>query len=149
MSKKIGQRLESERVDRLKFTQREVAPHLEVTERTYANYEGGSTKLPAEKLAKLATLGIGADLLYILLGERALYAMSENEQTLLARFRMLKEEEQKRVFNMIEHMQTPQTGTHIYGAIGQYVTGNGQYFAGDVRVPFTVNVGNSEKKSEE
>lgn len=142
----IGRRLEQERTGR-GLKQVPVSRYLGITDRTYINYEGGSTEMGVIPLTGLASLGL--DVLYILTGERSYCATLDDEKDLLTRYRRLNPAERARVLNMMSQMQEPQGETSIYGAVGQYVVGNAQYVAGDMRAPFMMNVGNAEKKTKD
>ncbi len=65
----VGDRFRKER-EKLHLTQKQLASRLATTEKTIIGYEGGGT-MP--KLAKLVLFhGLGADLLYILVGDQSM-----------------------------------------------------------------------------
>lgn len=80
----IGVRLREER-DRLKLSQLALTNYLGVTSRTQSEYEKGNNFPKADYLAQFQSLG--ADVLYILTGERAVGVVSDEEATLLAALR--------------------------------------------------------------
>jgi transcriptional regulator with XRE-family HTH domain len=80
----IGERIYQER-ERLSLTQPEVAELCGVTMRSQRNYEHGDRSPDAEYLAALAANGL--DVLYILTGQRAGFALSPEEQTMLGFYR--------------------------------------------------------------
>ena len=87
----ISTRLQEER-KRLGLTQEAVAPQLGATKRSVTNWEGGAALPGAEVLARYAAAG--ADVLYILTGQRAggasapppPRAVSEGDRILLDNF---------------------------------------------------------------
>lgn len=80
----IGQRLLRER-ERLGLTQPDLADVCGVTMRSQRNYEKGERQPDAAYLAAIATAG--ADVLYILTGQRSGVVLSPDECELLALFR--------------------------------------------------------------
>lgn len=91
----IGERLKEERV-RLGLTQPAIAELTSVSKNTQINYEKDFRSPDATYLAAIA--GLGADVLYIVTGQRtpqAEGALSVREQKVLYTFRELSEEDQK------------------------------------------------------
>ncbi|MDR1063636.1 MAG: helix-turn-helix domain-containing protein [Azoarcus sp.] len=72
---------------RLGYNQEGFAEIAGVSRRTYAEWEGGKTSPPAVQLAKYTA--VGADVLYILTGERsgATSVLTADERQLLDRYR--------------------------------------------------------------
>jgi len=80
----IGRRLKEER-NRLGFTQPALAAVGETTKKTQIDYENDATQPKAGYLAAIAKLG--ADVQYIITGQRSAAALSVDEEELISRFR--------------------------------------------------------------
>lgn len=80
----ISERLEEER-KRLGFTQAQMAGLGGVAVRTYSNYEAGDREPGVGLLAGLAK--VGADVQYIITGQRSAQALSQDEDQLISLFR--------------------------------------------------------------
>lgn len=83
----ISDRLRQER-DRLGLTQSEIAKLCGVAFRTYCDYEAGKTEPKASFLNKIDKLG--ADVMYILTGDRTLKGdITSEEQRLIENYRAM------------------------------------------------------------
>ncbi len=110
----ISTRLQEER-KRLGLTQEAVAAQLGATKRSVINWEGGAALPGAEVLARYAAAG--ADVLYILTGQRAggasapppPRAVSEGDRILLDNF----------------HAAPPQVQAGVKTALGAFAPGGG------------------------
>jgi len=80
----VGLRLEEER-KRLGFTQDQMAGLGGVAKRTYCNYEAGIREPGAGLFSGLGK--IGADVQYIITGQRSTQALSQDEERLISLFR--------------------------------------------------------------
>lgn len=80
----IGGRLREER-ERLGVNQTDFASHGGVGRKSQFNYEDGGRMPDAAYLAAIAELG--ADVLYIVTGERSAHALLDNERLMLERYR--------------------------------------------------------------
>jgi transcriptional regulator with XRE-family HTH domain len=80
----IGERLKEER-KRLGYSQEAFATTAGITRRPYAEWESGNTSPTAAQLAALSAAG--ADVLYIVTGERSGAAITPDEREMLALFR--------------------------------------------------------------
>ena len=80
----FSDRLRAER-ERLNLSQQALADRCGVTARSQRNYEAGERLPDAAYLSALSATG--ADVLYILTGQRSAYGLSADEQELLALFR--------------------------------------------------------------
>jgi transcriptional regulator with XRE-family HTH domain len=90
----IGKRLKEER-ERLGFSQEEFAVHAGVTRSPYTSWEAGKTSPTAVQLAAIAAAG--ADVLYILTGERSsgTSTLKPDEEALVDNFRHCSPEAQR------------------------------------------------------
>lgn len=136
MIKQISARLAQERA-RLKLTQAKMASYAGVVMRTYVNYEAGSREIGGGALAQLAA--VGADVLYILTGERSTTALSKDERVVLEGYRALDTRGRAGVLGMISGLTTPEGGVRVQGTVGQYVEG-------DMKAPFTLHIGKKKKE---
>jgi|APLak6261664116_1056043.scaffolds.fasta_scaffold07824_1 transcriptional regulator with XRE-family HTH domain len=119
MRKIIGERLEEERV-RLGKKKGEMAAIGGVAGSAYTNYLEGNRAPDAEFLALIAAAG--ADVQYILTGQRSSSALAPDEQALLAGYRALDARGKAGVFGVIGGLTQPaeKTGKFIvHGDIGQ------------------------------
>lgn len=101
--KKISERLAEERV-RLNMNKSQMASAGKVANSTYTNYEEGNRSPDADFLAAIAEAGV--DVQYILTGVRynaiandpaAYTVLNKREQALLANYRAIDDEEDKRL----------------------------------------------------
>lgn len=100
----FGKRLAEER-NRLGFTQNSLATLMVKTSRTQIKYESGETMPDGLYFIKLYQLG--ADVTYILTGERMKGALNPEETALLNGFNALDERGKAGVFGMIRGMLHP------------------------------------------
>lgn len=100
----FGKRLAEER-NRLGYTQNSLATLMVKTSRTQIKYESGETMPDGLYLIKLYQLG--ADVTYILTGERMKGALNPEEMALLNGFNALDERGKAGVFGMIRGMLHP------------------------------------------
>nr|WP_263263031.1 helix-turn-helix transcriptional regulator [Pseudomonas sp. RIT-PI-S] len=100
---KIGDRLKEERV-RLGFNQADFAAVGGVAKTSQFNYEKGDRSPDAEYLAKV--LGAGADILYIVSGQRVPPAASLDaaESLLLSRYRAVGARDRDTLNHILERM---------------------------------------------
>jgi transcriptional regulator with XRE-family HTH domain len=136
----IGGRLEEERL-RLGYSQKSLATLTVKTSRTQIKYESGETMPDAAYLLKLARLG--ADVYYIITGERSANALTVEEQALLNGYRSLDERGKLGVHALIGGMTTPEETAAkavFKGSVGQAVHGN-------INAPFTIDMGGTKKKN--
>lgn len=97
----VGARLREER-NRLGYTQNSLATLMVKTARTQIKYESGETMPDGLYLIKLYQLG--ADVTYILTGERMKGVLTPEEMALLNGFNALDERGKAGVFGMIRGM---------------------------------------------
>lgn len=144
MRELIGARLREER-ERLGYNQLDFAAIGGASKRSQIDWEQGKLVPNAEFLAMVAAAG--ADVLYILTGERASSALSKDERELLSGYRGLDIRGKAGVLGMIDGMSAapssaaaPRIGSvQFHGAVGQQITG-------DITAPQTINVSGGKKK---
>lgn len=100
----IGKRLQEER-KRLGFNQDEFASQLQLSKRTVAAYEAGSSDIGASVLGQTGVLGV--DVLYVVTGTRtpaAADSLSDEENALVQRYRTMPPENRATVDRVAEAM---------------------------------------------
>ncbi|PRC90988.1 helix-turn-helix domain-containing protein [Solimicrobium silvestre] len=153
-------RLRAER-KRLGLNQEKFAVLGGVTKDTQLNYESGSRKPDSDYLAAIARAGV--DVLYLLTGELAVSALTQEENEVLIGYRSLDTRGKAGVLGLIdgmapiektkkeelkkENLEIPVTpisgGNHFYGKVGEMTDVKGdQYNSGSK----TINVGGDKKK---
>lgn len=136
----IGARLKQER-ERLGYNQLDFAAIGGASKRSQIDWEQGKLVPNAEFLAMIAAAGV--DVLYILTGEQASSALTQDEKELLSGYRDLDIRGKAGVLGMINGMSTPPVQRNqsvvFHGAIGQQVTG-------DITAPTTITVESKKKK---
>ena len=128
----ISTRLQEER-KRLGLTQEAVATQLGATKRSVINWEGGAALPGAEVLARYAAAG--ADVLYILTGQRAggvkpAPTLTAEEETMLSYFRDASKEVRRAALGALLGASAP-TGGHASGS-GQNNVGDNAIQIGSV-----------------
>ncbi len=128
----ISTRLQEER-KRLGLTQEAVAAQLGATKRSVINWEGGAALPGAEVLARYAAAG--ADVLYILTGQRAggvkpAPTLTAEEETMLSYFRDASKEVRRAALGALLGASAP-TGGHASGS-GQNNVGDNAIQIGSV-----------------
>ena len=88
----IGYRLKEER-ERLGFTQQEISEKVNISKRTFIDWEKGKTTPTATQLVALSA--VGADILYIVIGQHSQAFITPEEQVILEAYRKLPEENKK------------------------------------------------------
>ena len=147
MKEQMGARLMQERL-RLQFTQAAIADCVGVNSRTYVRYEAKGEDIRAGVLAKLAALG--ADVLYIVTGERFNSTLTPEARDFLERFYEMEAAARMRLLGMMEGLQARHS-MHIRGhsTTHQHVAGDmttSQYVAGDMTAPCNFQI---EKKTKD
>lgn len=119
----INERIKEER-GRLGLTQPEFAEVAGAKKRTLIDWEKGVSSPTAVQLSALAT--IGADVQYILTGNRSSAALTPDEQALLAGYRALDARGKAGVFGMIGGLtQSPDSvGQQFNAPVGQVAQGD-------------------------
>ena len=128
----IFDRLREER-ERMGFSQQGIADVLGVTKQTQFQYEKGNNSPKADYLAKLSQ--IGADVQYILTGERTVEVISDAEATLLAALRAAPVALQHAALAAAHGVlaSAPTSTVTIQGDVGVQVSGGTQSF-GNIQV---------------
>lgn len=124
----FGRRLREER-ERLGLNQTELGDLADVKKNAQSNYEQGLRYPSADYLQRLAQAG--ADVLYILTGQRTTGVLSPDEAALLAAFRAMDARGRAAALAMAAgYTQPAGTSFQIGGSVGQLVQGNATFHAG-------------------
>ena len=129
----ISTRLQEER-KRLGLTQEAVAAQLGATKRSVINWEGGAALPGAEVLARYAAAG--ADVLYILTGQRAggvkpAPTLTAEEETMLSYFRDASKEVRRAALGALLGASAP-SASHVGGTHSQHSSGPGAMHIGGI-----------------
>lgn len=138
LRRSIGSRLKSER-ERLGYNQSDFAALGGVSKRSQLDWEQGKAVPNSEFLASIANAG--ADVLYVLLGESAVAAITPDEKELLLGYRKLDVRGKAGMLGMVHGMNAPEeTAKAIFhGDVGQVVHG-------DQHGPVSFSVGGKKNK---
>ena len=124
-------RLREER-ERLALSQQVLAEKCGVTARSQRNYESGERNPDSAYLAAIAAAG--ADVLYILTGERdgpAPVTLSAEEETMLAYFREASKEVRRAALGALLGASVP-VASHVGGTHSQHSSGTGAMHIGGI-----------------
>lgn len=110
-------RLKEERT-RLGYTQEGFAALAAVSRRAYSEWEAGNTSPTAVQLAALA--GVGADVQYIITGNRSSSALSPDEEMLLQAYRGLDSGRKAGALGAVLGLQQPAKFV-VHGDVGQQI----------------------------
>lgn len=129
----ISTRLQEER-KRLGLTQEAVAAQLGATKRSVINWEGGAALPGAEVLARYAAAG--ADVLYILTGQRAggvkpAPTLTAEEETMLSYFRDASKEVRRAALGALLGASAS-SASHVGGTHSQHSSGPGAMHIGGI-----------------
>ncbi|WP_375592132.1 helix-turn-helix domain-containing protein [Chitiniphilus eburneus] len=129
----IGFRLREERT-RLGFSQADLTALLGVTSRTLSEYEKGNNFPKADYLSKFEAMG--ADVLYVLTGRRAMGVVTDDEAIFLNALRAAPPAMRAAALAVLQSGQG--SGVYIAGEVGNQMSGG-------VNTIHTLNVGGSRK----
>lgn len=134
----IGARLKEER-ERLGYSQPAFAALGGASKGSQLAWEKGTATPNAEFLNLVAAVGV--DVLYVVTGQRDQSKLAPEEDVVLAGYRKLDARGRAGVLALIGGMQEqqPTTDVRVKGDLGQYV-------AGDVTTPFTIDMGKKGQK---
>ena len=124
-------RLREER-ERLALSQQALAEKCGVTARSQRNYESGERNPDSAYLAAIAAAG--ADVLYVLTGERdgpAPVTLSAEEETMLAYFREASKEVRRAALGALLGASVP-VASHVGGTHSQHSSGTGAMHIGGI-----------------
>ena len=124
-------RLREER-ERLALSQQALAEKCGVTARSQRNYESGERNPDSAYLAAIAAAG--ADVLYVLTGERdgpAPVTLSAEEETMLAYFREASKEVRRAALGALLGASV-QVASHVGGTHSQHSSGTGAMHIGGI-----------------
>ena len=124
-------RLREER-ERLALSQQVLAEKCGVTARSQRNYESGERNPDSAYLAAIAAAG--ADVLYVLTGERdgpAPVTLSAEEETMLAYFREASKEVRRAALGALLGASVP-VASHVGGTHSQHSSGTGAMHIGGI-----------------
>jgi transcriptional regulator with XRE-family HTH domain len=135
----LGERLRSER-NRLGMNQDDFAAIGGVKKRAQITYEQDERFPDAAYLRAVATAGV--DVLYVLIGNTAIAAMTPDEKELLLGYRKLDIRGKAGMLGMVQGMNAPEETTKaiFHGDVGQVVQG-------DQTAPVSFNVGGKKNKN--
>lgn len=105
----LGSRLKEER-ERLGWTQTGLAELCGAHKRTVITWESGSTSPSGQQLAALAAAG--ADVLYIVTGERNVATLTTEERLLVERYRAAGAELRQALLRLVVSQDHPPQGVH-------------------------------------
>ncbi|WP_293935581.1 helix-turn-helix domain-containing protein [Iodobacter sp.] len=119
----ISKRLREER-KRLGLSQVDLANSLNISVRAYGGYEKSQVVAPVSVLIPLADLG--ADILYIVTGERTAALLSPQEQQMISALRAATPSVQAALLSMLKAGVETQTviNQKYAGGVGQVIEGN-------------------------
>jgi transcriptional regulator with XRE-family HTH domain len=119
----ISKRLREER-KRLGLSQVDLANSLNISVRAYGGYEKSQVVAPVSVLIPLADLG--ADILYIVTGERTAALLSPQEQQMISALRAATPSVQAALLSMLKAgVETqPVINQKYVGGVGQVIEGN-------------------------
>lgn len=142
----IGQRLKEER-KRLGYNQTEFAQLGGVQKNAQSNYEGDTRRPDADYLAAIAALG--ADVLFVVTGQRSAAAIPTEEKALLEGYRALDARGRAGVLALVGGMQPPapapaRTGMVFHGQVGEVKNVEGDFHQNE---PVTFNLGTKKKRT--
>jgi len=133
----FGERLEEERA-RLNLSKAAMAQAGDVSAGAYSNYLRGARVPDLSALASWA--GAGVDVLYVVSGRRLPDLLTPEEEVVIGGYRKLDARGRAGVLALIGGMQEPSAAdVRVKGDVGQYV-------AGDVTAPFTIDMGKKSRK---
>lgn len=130
-------RLKEER-KRLKLTQAAASAIAGVSRETWSRYEGGAVSPGMEVLVAFALEG--ADVQYILTGERGSNPPSTRERLFLDQFRRSTEAQQDEALRVLLGGKEATATQHTFEEVGQYIHGSVN------QTGLTLNVGGSKRK---
>lgn len=130
-------RLKEER-KRLKLTQAAASAVAGVSRETWSRYEGGAVSPGMEVLVAFALEG--ADVQYILTGERGSNPPSTRERLFLDQFRRSTEAQQDEALRVLLGGKEATATQHTFEEVGQYIHGSVN------QTGLTLNVGGSKRK---
>lgn len=136
----IGERLRAER-DRLGMNQDDFGALGGVKKRAQITYEKNERLPDAEYLRGIAAAGV--DVVYVLIGQSAVTAVTVDEKELLLGYRELDARVKAAVSSMVHGMAptpTPARNTFFHGDVGQVVHG-------DQNGPVSFSVGGKKNKN--
>lgn len=139
----VGERLKEER-ERLGLTQPAFAAVAGASKRTLIDWEKGATSPSAVQLSAIAV--VGADVLYILTGQRSPTAMQPDEAMLLERYRTSPQALRDAALRVLLGADTPLPAASKFSIGGNM---NAQVFEGGATntapVSFNINKGKGDK----
>lgn len=133
----FGERLEEERA-RLNLSKAAMAQAGDVSASAYSNYLRGARVPDLAALASWASAGV--DVLYVVSGRRMPDLLTPEEDVVIGGYRKLDARGCAGVLALIGGMQEqqPAADVRVKGDVGQYV-------AGDVTAPFTIDMGKKKR----